>query len=87
MVVSFGTNLLLLPLLLSWLPFLLRLFLPFDRPPVVVTVAGTGDGAGAGAGAELILITNSRRRILGCRSRTVYASSHVRSVLRFCSWV
>ena len=66
MVVSFGTNLLLLPLLLSWLPFLLRLFLPFALPPVVVTVVGTGDGAGAGAGAELMmLITNSLRRSLG----------------------
>ena len=56
MVVSFGTNLLLLPLLLAWLPFLLQLFLPLDLPPVVVVVAGVDDGiVDVGTGVELII--------------------------------
>ena len=63
--VSLGTNLLLLLLLLSWLPFLLPpwTFLPLNLPPpvdVVADVAGAGAGAGAGASAgadeALILI-------------------------------
>ena len=85
MVESFGTNLLLLPLLLSWLPFLLRLLLPFDLPPVAVTAVGTGDGAaGAGAGAELIIITNSLRLSL-MLGACIFASSHAQSVLWSCS--
>jgi len=84
MVVSFGTNLLLLPLLLSWLPFLLRLFLPFDLPPVVVVVAGLGDGV-VDVGTDVELIVQDQVELIFIYQLSSSESTTKRLNLRFFS--